>query len=173
MVNKFPSEILVRRGRLGDENGIIEMQKSGLKRKNWIYTGVNQATRTRKIREKFRARNPDSYAFVAIDREKNKLVGSVAFSFRRSGRLRHRIDLGWGVHPDYKGRGIATRLLNEALKFAKSKGFKRAEAEMANKNLNSWKLARKCEFKIEGIKKKALLTDDGKYVDTYIVGKLL
>lgn len=59
-----------------------------------------------------------------------------------------------------------------ALEFAKKKGFKRAEAEMAIKNKSSWKLAKKCGFKIEGIKKKALLTDDGRYIDTYVVGKV-
>jgi RimJ/RimL family protein N-acetyltransferase len=34
-------------------------------------------------------------------------------------------------------------------------------------------MALKCGFKIEGIKKKAMLMDDGKYIDTYIVGKIL
>ena len=88
-------------------------------------------------------------------------------------RLRHRGELGWGVHPDYQGKGIATKMLTEALKFAKKKGFKRAEAEMAIENKASWKLALRCGFKIEGTKKKAMLTDDGRYIDTYIVGKIL
>lgn len=34
-------------------------------------------------------------------------------------------------------------------------------------------MALRCGFSIEGTKKKALLTDDGKYIDTYIVGKIL
>ena len=47
------------------------------------------------------------------------------------------------------------------------------EAEMAIKNVWSWKMALKLWFKIEWTKKKALLTDDGKYIDTYIVWKIL
>ena len=70
-------------------------------------------------------------------------------------------------------KGVGTKLLRTALQFAKKKGFKRAEAEMAIKNKGSVKLAKKLGFKIEGTKKKALLTDDGKYIDTYIVGKIL
>lgn len=168
------SEILIRIGKLGDEKGIVEMQKEGLKRKNWVYTGTNRVTKDKikKIRTNFKSKKPNSYSVIAIDKEKNKLAGSVTISFKKEGRLRHRVDMGWGVHPDYQGRGIATELLTEALKFAKNKGFKRAEAEMAIVNKGSWRLAKKCGFKIEGRKKKAFLTDDGKYVDTYIVGKI-
>lgn len=78
-----------------------------------------------------------------------------------------------GIHPDFTGQRLGTKLLNFALEDAKKKGFKRAEAEMAVKNIGSWKMALKCGFKIEGTKKKALLTDDEKYIDTYIVGKIL
>jgi len=77
------------------------------------------------------------------------------------------------VHPDYQGRGIATKLLKALLVEAKKKGLKRAEAECAVANVASWKLAKKCGFKIEGKKIKALITDDGKSIDTYIVGRLL
>ena len=81
--------------------------------------------------------------------------------------------MGWGVHPEYQGKGIGTKLLKESLKYAKKKGFKRAEAEMAIENKGSWKMALKNGFKIEGKKEKALLTDDGRYIDTYIVGRIL
>ncbi len=174
MENKSGLEIVIRRAKLGDEKGIIEMQREGLKRRNWIYTGANQTGKSRlnKIRKAFKSKNKDSYSFVAIDKSKNKLVGSVVFSFKKKGRIRHRVAFGWGVHPDYQGRGIGTMLLKKALEFAKKKGFKRAEAEMAIKNKGSWELAKKCGFKIEGIKKKALLTDDGKYINTYVVGKV-
>jgi RimJ/RimL family protein N-acetyltransferase len=87
--------------------------------------------------------------------------------------MRHRVDYGLGVHPDYFGRGIGTKLLKFVLDDAKKSGFKRIEGEIAIKNKASWKMALKCGFKIEGIKKKAMLMDDGKYIDTYIVGKIL
>lgn len=173
--NKTNPEIIIRKATAKDAKGIMEMIKEGLKRKNWIYTGSNHAGKKReeKIRKGMKAKKPDSYSFIAIDKKNNKVVGSTTVSFKRNGRLRHRIDMGWGVHPDYQGKGIATRLVNEALKFAKKKGFKRAEAEMAIENIGSWKLAKKCGFKIEGTKKKALLTDDERYIDTYMVGKIL
>ncbi len=172
--NKMKKGIIIRLAKPGDEIGIAEMVKIGLKIKNWIYTGSNYAPDKKKL-EKWRKKfykNADSFAFVAIDKS-NKIVGSMTSSFKKKGRLRHRIDMGWGVHPAYQGKGIATKLLQESLKHAKKKGFKRAEAEMAIENKGSWKLALKCGFKIEGKKKKALLTDDGRYIDTYIVGRML
>ena len=107
------------------------------------------------------------------DKLKQKIVAHIGYHFKKSGRDRHVIDLGWIVHPDYEGQGIGSKMLKSILEDAKKRGFKRAEAEMAIKNIGSWKIALKNGFKIEGIKKKALLTDDGEYIDTYIVGKIL
>lgn len=49
---------------------------------------------------------------------------------------------------------MGTNLLQFAINEAKKKGFKRAEAEMAIKNIGSWKVALKCGFTIKGTKKK-------------------
>ena len=169
-------EIIIRKAKLGDEVGIAKMISEGIKSKNWAYTGANKCPDKKKImkmKEGFNKKNPDSFSFVAINKTINKIVGSSTSSFKSKGRVRHRIDMGWGIHPDYQGKGIGTRLLLEELKYAKKRGFKRAEAEMAIENKGSWKLALKCGFKIEGTKKKALLTDDGRYIDTYIVGRIL
>ncbi len=166
----------IRRAKVGDEKGIAEVRREGLKRKNWLYTGGNipsSKEKIKKMREDFSSKSSDSFFFVAIDEKTNKVVGSAMASFKLKGRLRHRVDVGWGVHPDYQKKGIGTQLLKELLKFCKKKGFKRAEAEAAIENKGSVKLAKKIGFKIEGIKKKALLMDNGRCVDTYIFGKIL
>ena len=152
------------------------MTKVGFETKNWVYTGSNLAPdkeKIEKMRKDFADKNQDTFSFIAIDKKNKKIVGSMMSSFKKNGRLRHRIGMGWGIHPDYQGKGIGTKLLKESLRYAKKKGFKRAEAEMAIENKGSWKLALKNGFKIEGEKKKALLTDDGRYVDTYLVGRML
>ena len=166
--------IKIRKAKLGDEIGISQMVKAGLKRNTWKYTGTNKYTKKKleNLRNSLSAKSTSRH-FVAIDSKTNQIVGSSSYEFRRVGRLRHRVELGWGVHPDFAGQGLGTKLLNFALEDAKKKGFRRAEAEMAIKNIGSWKMALKCGFKIEGTKKKALLTDEGKCIDTYIVGKLL
>jgi RimJ/RimL family protein N-acetyltransferase len=170
------SNIIIRKAKPGDEVSVAEMVSEGLKRKFWLYNGSNKIPDEEKIakmRKQYEELGKDHFIFLAIDKKAKKVVGSVFGSFKKSGRLRHRVDCGWGVHPDYAGQGIATKLLKTLLDYAKKKGFKRAEAECAIENVGSWKLAKKCGFKIEGTKKKALLTDDGRYVDTYIVGRWL
>ncbi len=169
------NKILIRKAKVGDEKGIVELRKEAFRRNNWIYTGSNKAPDNKKLkswREKFRKGYP-SISFMAIDKEKNKIIGSIYGEFKKEGRMKHRISLGWGLHPDYQGRGIGTRLLKELILEAKKRKFRRLEAEMAKENIASWKLAKKCGFNIEGTKKEAMLTDDGRYIDTYIVGKIL
>ncbi len=169
-------KIKIRKAKPGDEIDLANMIKEGLKRKNWNYTGSNKIPTKKKSKEwakSFTQKSPDAYTFVAEDTEKKKVIGSTTFNFRKTGRLRHRADFGWGVHADYQGTGIATKLLKAALKFSKDKGFKKAEAEIAVLNIASVKLSRKLGFKIEGKKKKGLLLDNGKYADTIIVGKVL
>jgi RimJ/RimL family protein N-acetyltransferase len=168
-------EITIRLAKPGDEIKVAEMMKEAYKRKAWLYTGrmeIPDKKKIKKMREQY-SKKSDSFCFIAIDNSNKKVIGSCFFSFRKTGRLRHRIDGGWGLHPDYFGKGIGTSLLKKALSYAKQKGFKRAEAEATIENKSSWKLAKKCGFKIEGTKKKAFLTDDGRYIETYILGRIL
>jgi RimJ/RimL family protein N-acetyltransferase len=166
--------IKIRKAKLGDEIGISQMFKAGIKKDTWKYTGTNKYTKEKlENLKKSLSKKTNKIYFIAIDLQTNQIIGSVEYLFNQNGRLRHRIEMGWRVHPDFSGKGIGTKLLKFALNDAKKKGFKRAEAEMAIKNIASWKIALKCGFKIEGTKKKALLTDKGRYIDTYIVGKIL
>ena len=168
--------IEIRKAKAGDETGVAKIYNEGIKRKNFIYTGLNHLIPRNWIRhwrKLYSSKNPDAYYFVAVDKESNKSVGLCGFDFKKEGRGRHIVDIGWVVHPDYQGRGIATDLVRTTLNFAKKKGFKRAEAEIAVPNKASVKIAKKLGFKIEGRKVKSFLLDNGKYVDGYIVGKVL
>ena len=169
-------DIEIRKARAGDEKGVAEIYNEGVKRKNFIYTGLNHTIPKKWIkywRKLYSSKNPEGYYFVAMDKETKKLVGQCGFDFKKEGRGRHIVDIGWVVHPDYQGRGIATKLVRVTLNFAKKKGFKRVEAEIAVPNHVSVKIAKKTGFKIEGRKIKSFLLDNGKYVDGYIIGKVL
>lgn len=168
-------KMVLRKAKPEDAEGIATLIREGLKRKTWIYTATTTYGKKKLENLKKTLSNKDSgfRFFVAVDKETNKIIGNAVYNFPKKGRLRHRVDFGWGVHPDYEGEGIATKVLNFALEDAKKEGFKRAEAEFAVENVASYKLALKCGFKIEGTKRKAMLTDDNRLIDTYIVGKLL
>ncbi|MEM4230579.1 MAG: GNAT family protein [Candidatus Pacearchaeota archaeon] len=169
-------KIIIRKAKPGDEKGIAENFNDGLKRGFFCYTGSNKPfdkEKIKKLRKSFLKPEKNECSVVAIDKETNKIVGSALFSGKKEGRLRHRVEFGWGVNPDYANKGIGTKMVRFLLNEAKKRGFKKAQAEVAVKNFASIKLAKKCGFKIEGKRKAGLICDDGKYVDTYIFGKIL
>lgn len=167
-------KIIIRKAKVGDAKKVAELVNLGLETKSFSYTGANAPWDEKKIKKVDESyKNNEGIAILAFDKEKGILVGSVNCGFKLRGRLRHRGDCGWSVHPEYQGKRIGTKLLKELIKEAKKIGLKRLEAEMAIENTGSWKLAQKCGFKIEGTKKKGLLTYDGRYIDTYIVGKII
>lgn len=172
--NKEKMGIIIRKAKKGDGKGWVDMWNEGIKRKFFVYNSGN-ILRTRKdiyrANKKYSEKTKNNFVFLAFDGD--KVVGACGATASTKGRLRHRIDLGWTVHPDYTGQGIASQLLDATLKEAKKRGFRRAEAEVAVENIPSVKLAKKLGFSVEGIKKKGLLLDNGKYVDTYIFGKIL
>ncbi len=168
--------IVLRRAKPSDVAGLVQMRKEGFRRKNWAYTGTYSIPSKKQLKEWgriFAKRTRDNISIVAEEIETGKVIGSISGTSRSKSRTRHRLDAGWGVHPDYQKKGIGTMLLKALIAQAKKLKFKRIEAEMAIENIASVKLAKKCGFKIEGRMKKAMLTDDGRYIDTYIVGKIL
>ena len=166
-------KIMIRKAKVGDEKGMAAFVREAHKRKNWKYTGNNEPPTkdNKEMRKILKSKSPNTYVFVAIDN--SKIIGSLVFSFKKKGRVKHKISFGWGLHPDYQGKGIGTRLLKTSLEFAKKKGFKIALAEAAIENIASVNLAKKCGFRIVGKIKKGLLTDDKRYIDTVILWREL
>jgi putative acetyltransferase len=169
-------KIIIRKAKKGDGKGIAESFNEGLKRGFNAYTGNNQLMDRKKINKmekQFKENSTHEFSYVAIDKDTGKIIGSAVLFGKNKGRVKHRAEVGWGVHPDYAGRGIATKMTSALIKEAKHLGFKRLEAEAAVKNIASVKLAKKLGFKIEGRKKCGLLLDNSKCVDTYMFGKIL
>ena len=165
--------IKIQKAKLGDEIGIAQLFKECIEQNFWKYTATNKYNESllEKLKISLSSQTSNSRYFVVLNSK--KIIGCTNYKFNTEGRMRHRIDMGWGIHPDFAGKGIGTRLVSFALTEAKKEGFVKAEAEIAIENISSWKLALKCGFEIEGAKKKALLTDEGDYIDTFIVGKIL
>ena len=169
-------EIIIRKVKVGDAKKVAELIKIGLETKNFEYIGANKPWDKKKIERienEYNDKESPDIVFIAEEKFSKKVIGSVSCFRKKIGRTRHRGECAWTIHPDYQEKGIGTRLLKELIKESKKAGLKRLEAEMAIKNTGSWKLAKKCGFKIEGTKKGGLITDNEKCIDTYIVGKML
>jgi len=164
-------KIKIREFRARDEVGIGRMMAKAMRKKKFSLLSMDKSPSKKKLRE-WRKANLSGKTYCFVAEADGKIVGDLTFT-PGSGRTRRRAAFGWSVDPDYWQQGIASRLLEKAIQEAKRLKLERLEAEIVVKNITSVKLARKFGFKREGIKRKAFLSDDGKYLDTYIYSKLL
>jgi len=74
--------------------------------------------------------------------------------------LTHTGSLGIGVHQNFRGQGLGTRLMHETIAAAKAKGLERIELEVFAPNQTAIALYEKLGFQFEGIKKNGRKVDD-------------
>ena len=65
--------------------------------------------RVAEVRRKFAAQQPTTFVVVAED-DPGRFLGTVGWSFHVPAPLRV-VDVGYSVHPDARGQGVATRAL--------------------------------------------------------------
>jgi ribosomal protein S18 acetylase RimI-like enzyme len=110
----------------------------------------------------------DVIRLVAVD---NSTV--VGWCQIKAGRWEGYTHMGWlqmGVHKEYRGQGIATALLSQALEEARIRGLERVELDVYASNFTAIHLYEKYKFEVEGRKKRARKLD-GSYDD--IIGMAL
>ncbi len=94
----------------------------------------------------------DGYVWI----EEGEIVGNVTVHRRYKGRK------GWfisnlAVHPKYRGKGIAQRLMVEALDWARRKGAQRVSLEVRAENVPAHKLYEKLGFtKVDSVSRMRL-----------------
>jgi ribosomal protein S18 acetylase RimI-like enzyme len=108
--------------------------------------------------------------YCAIDNE--KVVGWCDVFPMSNPRLAHRGGLGMGLIPEYRGRGVGTKLLSSVLDHAKRSGLEKIELYVYTSNTPAIALYRKFGFLEEGIIKHYRKLD-GVYFDCLAMGKFL
>ncbi|HZZ28416.1 MAG TPA: GNAT family N-acetyltransferase [Pirellulales bacterium] len=99
----------------------------------------------------------DAPAFFALNGP--QVVGWVDIKFFQLEGLRHRGALGMGIHSNYRGQGIGTRLMEAALAKARQRGLMRVDLTVYATNTAAIALYRKLGFIEEGRMVK------GRYID--------
>lgn len=108
--------------------------------------------------------------FVAIHGD--QIVGWCDISPQSCPSLAHRGDLGMGIHPDYRRRGLGRQLLQAALDAARTFGLERIELAVLTNNTPAVALYRSMGFEIEGTIRHAQKLDEG-YGDDYLMALFL
>ena len=77
-----------------------------------------------------------------------------------------------GLVPEFRGRGLGSKLLTKVLNHAKRFGLEKVELNVYTSNISAVALYKKFGFEQEGLIKKYRKLD-GKYFDCLAMGKFL
>lgn len=101
-----------------------------------------------------------------------KIIGFLSAKIGAYRRIRHSAYVVIGIQKNYYHQGIGTKLFKNLDIWAGKNSITRLELTVEVPNTAAIGLYKKSGFGIEGIKKNAMLVN-GKYVDEYIMAKLL
>lgn len=110
------------------------------------------------------------HMLVMEDESRKRVVAIILVAVDGKVFLRRMARLRICVEPESQGKGLGRILMKAALDLAeKELMMERVEVEVPTSNVNALKLCKLCGFKVEGIAKDWLVTDDGKYIDSYLM----
>jgi RimJ/RimL family protein N-acetyltransferase len=79
--------------------------------------------------------------------------------------------LAVAVLQEYWGRGIATQMFDQVIRWSRGAGVGRLELTVHTSNLRALSLYLRCGFVVEGIRRNSLLVR-GEYVDEYAMARI-
>ncbi|MGG3564012.1 GNAT family N-acetyltransferase [Neobacillus rhizosphaerae] len=87
-------------------------------------------------------------------------------------RFLHKVEFGLGVLKDYWGYGIGKNLMKETISWADANGIKKIVlAGVVETNEKAIEMYKRLGFEIEGLMKNDRILSDGKYYNTYMMGR--
>ena len=138
----------------------------------WSYPAWTQLAQAQaKVEEIIRQRREQDILVWAIaERSSDLLIGTVAvFAFNRE---QGRAEIGYSLHTDWQGRGLASEALQLVLGYVLEElGLRRIEADIDPRNLRSCRLVEKFGFVREGLLRQRWLVN-GELCDSVIYGLL-
>lgn len=115
-------------------------------------------------------RETEMFPWAIADRQDDRLIGGVTlFAIDRTHR---RGEIGYNLHPDHQGKGLANEAVRLALRFAFDRlGLERIEADIDPRNEASCRFVEKLGFLREGLLRRRWRVAD-EVCDTALYGLL-
>jgi RimJ/RimL family protein N-acetyltransferase len=102
------------------------------------------------------------------------IVGNIDFHAGGRKRTAHVGELGMGMLPSWRGRGLGTLLLNRLIQWAEQvPRLEKINLSVMATNARAISLYRKCGFQEEGRRPREFRYSDGSYADAIFMGKLI
>lgn len=133
----------------------------------------NLAEAREKLNEKiseYTKKKPSGETFAIII--KNVFAGYIELSHLNENHAEHKCEIGYCIHPNFRGKGLATKATTLLTQYAfKKYKLKRISAMGRLKNKASARVLEKAGYKLEGVLRKNKYVN-GKYLDDFIYAKI-
>lgn len=114
------------------------------------------------------------YCFYLLAMLDEKVIGLSSLVISHHPKINHIGDIFLVVSKAYQGQKIGQILLEETIAWAEFQGFiRRLELTVQKRNKIALHIYEKFGFTIEGLKKRGAKTEDGEFLDVYLMGKLI
>lgn len=139
--------------------------------KERVYIEMIEAPSVEKV-SKFQGELTSKNGPVYYAIQNDRVVGWCDVFPEENPRQSHRGSLGMGLIPEFRGKGLGSRLLSSVLDHAKRFGLEKVELNVYTSNGPAIALYKKFGFEQEGLIKKYRKLD-GQYFDCLAMGKFL
>ena len=104
----------------------------------------------------------------------DKIAGIVNITADQRKRVRHIGDLFIVIGKKYWNNGLGNLLLEEVIEWAQASGIlRRLQLTVQTRNHAAVHLYQKHGFVIEGLQERGAYIEEGKFIDVYLMGKLI
>lgn len=118
------------------------------------------------------AESPNNLSLVALADE--QIIGSASVLAESQPRVAHIGEVGISILKEYWGMGLGAYLMEELILWAEaSEIIRRLELTVQVRNERAVKLYQKFGFAIEGTLQRGARSDDGEFLDVYLMSLLI
>ncbi len=164
--------VTIRWVKLSDAPQLVAFKKAVTSESPFLVTYPDEVEDVFEARRFISIYLTDDRRIFLVAEYQGEIVGMITLAGSSKRKILHKAELGISVRKPYWGKGIGSMLMNEALRIAKEKGFKKIQLEVMENNERAIKLYEKFGFELEGRKKKAIRLNDS-YIDLLVMGKWL
>lgn len=108
-------------------------------------------------------------SLILVGKTNNKIISQLYLEVSTQPRLAHIGHLGLSVSKAYWGKSVGTKMLAEAINWAKNKQLAKLQLQVRTDNMNAIHLYKKFAFSIEGTVTNSLRINNSDY-DEFLMG---
>lgn len=159
----------VRRAEEPDAAAIIELRRALLTETSFMLWEPDEFPESVDEEAKRIGRlNGRDNCLMLLAEEDDHPIGTLTAYGGETRRIRHRATLAVGVAKAHWGKGVATAMLEYALRWSREKRLRRIELTVHTTNQRAIEAYKRCGFQVEGVRQSSLLVE-GNYVDEYLM----